>query len=311
MPAQPENVSQYKRNLPVSKLIQRLAGDETLIADGAAGTMLMAAGLASGTPPELWNVENPGEIRALHHAYVEAGSQIILTNTFGGNRIKLGKAGLAERARELNLAGAALARQAAGDQAIVAGDIGPTGELMAPYGPLTFEEAVVVFAEQAAALADGGLDAIWIETMVDLDEARAAVTAARQVTSLPILCTMSFGPKGRTMMGVSAKQTVEGLWPLGLAAIGANCGEGLEAVEAVLQQMHALLPDAPLIAKPNAGLPKLVDGQAVYDTGPDLFASRTLDFINLGARLVGACCGSSPAFISAIQQAVNHLETKR
>ena len=311
MPAQPENVSQYKRNLPVSKLIQRLAGDETLIADGAAGTMLMAAGLASGTPPELWNVENPGEIRALHHAYVEAGSQIILTNTFGGNRIKLGKAGLAERVRELNLAGAALARQSAGDRALVAGDIGPTGELMAPYGQLTFDEAVTAFAEQATALADGGVEAIWIETMVDLDEARAAVTGARQSTSLPILCTMSFGPKGRTMMGVSAKQAVEGLWPLGLAAIGANCGEGLEAVEVVLKQMHALLPDAPLIAKPNAGLPKLVDGQAVYDTGPDLFALRTLDFINLGARLVGSCCGSSPAFISAISNAVNQSGTNR
>ena len=311
MPAQPENVSQYKRNLPESKLIQRLAGDETLIADGAAGTMLMAAGLAPGTPPELWNVENPGEIRALHHAYVEAGSQIILTNTFGGNRIKLGKAGLAERVRELNLAGAALARQSAGDRALVAGDIGPTGELMAPYGQLTFDEAVIAFAEQATALADGGVEAIWIETMVDLDEARAAVTGARLSTSLPILCTMSFGPKGRTMMGVSAKQAVEGLWPLGLAAIGANCGEGLEAVEVVLKQMHALLPDAPLIAKPNAGLPKLVDGQAVYDTGPDLFASRTLDFINLGARLVGSCCGSSPAFISAISNAVNQSGTNR
>jgi 5-methyltetrahydrofolate--homocysteine methyltransferase len=305
MPDHPENAFQNKQNPPESQLIQRLAGGETLIADGAAGTMLMSAGLAPGTPPELWNIDHPEKILALHRAYVEAGSQIILTNTFGGNRIKLGKAGLAERVRELNLAGAALARQAAGDRALVAGDIGPTGELMAPYGPLTFEDAAAAFAEQAAALADGGVDAIWIETMVDLDEARAAVTGARQSTGLPILCTMSFGPKGRTMMGVSAKQAVEGLWPLGLAAIGANCGEGLEAVEVVLQQMRALLPDAPLIAKPNAGLPKLVDGQTVYDTGPDQFASRTLDFISLGARLVGSCCGSSPAFISAISTTVN------
>jgi len=305
MPDQSENAHQNTQRNPEDKLIQRLASGEVLIADGAAGTMLMAAGLAPGTPPELWNVENPEKIRALHRAYVQAGSRIILTNTFGGNRTKLGKAGLAERVRELNMAGADLARQAAGDEALVAGDIGPTGELMAPYGSLTFEEAVAVFAEQATALADGGVEAIWIETMVDLDEARAAVTGARQSTSLPILVTMSFGPKGRTMMGVSAKQAVEELWPLGLAAIGANCGEGLEAVEVVLRQMHALLPDAPLIAKPNAGLPKLVDGQAVYDTGPDQFASRTLDFISQGARLVGSCCGSNPAFISAISNAVN------
>jgi 5-methyltetrahydrofolate--homocysteine methyltransferase len=285
------------------QIVTRLNNGEVLLADGAAGTMLMAAGLPPGTPPELWNVEQPEKIIALHSAYVEAGSQIILTNTFGGNRIKLGKAGLAERVRELNQAGAALARQATGDQAAVAGDIGPTGELMAPFGSLTFDEAVTAFAEQAAALADGGVDAIWIETMVDIDEARAAVTGAHQSTNLPVLCTMSFGPKGRTMMGVSAKQAVEGLWPLGLAAIGANCGEGLEAVEVVLRQMRELLPEAPLIAKPNAGLPKVVDGQAVYDTGPELFARRTLDFIHLGARLVGSCCGSSPAFISAISNA--------
>jgi 5-methyltetrahydrofolate--homocysteine methyltransferase len=233
-----ENASQNKKHNPAGNLIQRLADGEVLIADGAAGTMLMAAGLPPGTPPELWNVENPEKILSLHNAYVQAGSQIILTNTFGGNRIKLSKSGLGERARELNLAGAALARQAAGDQAAVAGDIGPTGELMSPFGSLTYEEAMAAFAEQAAALAEGGADAIWIETMVDIDEARAAVTGAHQVTNLPVFCTMSFGPKGRTMMGVSAKQAVEVLWPLGLAAIGANCGEGLEPIEIVLKQMR-------------------------------------------------------------------------
>ncbi len=281
-------------------LLAKLQAGETIIADGAAGTTLMAAGLLPGVPPELWNVEQADQIRKLHLSYLDAGSQIILTNTFGGSRIKLGAAGYGERVVELNRAGSELARDTAGERAFVAGDIGPTGELMAPLGKLTSEKAIEVFAEQAKALAQGGVDLIWIETMMDIEEARAAVIGARQATDLPIFCSLSFGPRGHTMMGVSARQAAELLWPLGLAAIGANCGEGLDVVEEVLVQMRSVLPDAPLIAKPNAGRPKLVDGQTIYDMKAAEFAARMSDFVPLGARVLGACCGSNPTHIAAI-----------
>ncbi len=283
-------------------LRQTLQSGNLLIADGATGTMLMAAGLPPGSAPELWNVEQPEQILALHRAYLEAGSQIILTNTFGGSRIKLDKFGLGERTRELNLAAARLAKQASQERAAyVAGDIGPSGELMQPMGPLTYEVALRSFAEQAAALAEGGVDALWVETMTDLSEAKAAVAGALQAADLPVFCSLSFGRKGRTMMGVSAKQAAQELWPLGLSAIGANCGEGLEMIPEVLRQMREVLPDAPLIVKPNAGLPKLVDGQTTYDLAPGDFAAQMKEFIALGAQVIGSCCGSSPAYIAALR----------
>jgi 5-methyltetrahydrofolate--homocysteine methyltransferase len=282
-------------------LRQILQSGKVLIADGATGTMLMAAGLPAGSAPELWNVERPEQIIALHQAYLQAGSQIILTNTFGGSRIKLDKFGLGERVRELNLAAARLAQQASQGKAFVAGDIGPTGELMQPMGPLTPEAAFQAFAEQAAALAEGGVDALWVETMTDLSEAKAAVAAALQAADLPVLCSLSFGRKARTMMGVSAKQAAQELWPLGLSAIGANCGEGLEMIPEVLRQMGETLPGAPLIVKPNAGLPRLVGGQTTYDLAPGDFAAQMKEFISLGARVIGSCCGSSPAYIAALR----------
>jgi len=283
-----------------TKLKDHLAQGKLLIADGATGTMLMAAGLPAGAAPELWNAERPEQVLKLYQAYLDAGSQIILTNTFGGSRIKLAKTGLAERTHELNLAAARLARQAAGEAAYVAGDIGPTGELMAPMGTLTYEQALEAFSEQARALAEGSVEAIWIETMSDLAEARAAVTAARQETNLPVICSLSFGRKARTIMGVTPSQAALELWPLGLTAIGANCGEGLEMIPEVLAQMRQALPEATLIAKPNAGLPKLVDGKTVYDLEPAQFASRMSGFVEQGAQIIGSCCGSSPAYISAL-----------
>jgi 5-methyltetrahydrofolate--homocysteine methyltransferase len=281
-------------------LRERLQAGEVLLADGATGTVLMEAGLPPGTPPELWNVEFPEQILRLHQGYLEAGSEIILTNTFGGSRIKLARAGYAERAIEFNRAAAELARQAADRRALVAGDIGPTGELMAPLGQLVYEEAEDAFAEQAAALAKGGVDFFWVETMTDLEEAQAAIKGAQRAADLPVFCSLSFGPRGRTMMGVSGTRAAEALWPLGLAAIGANCGEGLDVIGPVLQQMREVHPDAPLIAKPNAGLPKLVDGETVYDMAPADFARRIPEFIKLGAQVVGACCGSTPDHIAAL-----------
>lgn len=272
-----------------------------LIADGATGTMLMAAGLPPGAPPELWNRDEPEKILALHRAYLDAGSQIILTNSFGGSRLKLDKMGYGSLTVELNRMAGELARQAAGERSYVAGDIGPSGELMAPLGALTYEQALTAFSEQAQALASAGVDALWVETMTDLEEARAAADAALQ-TGLPVLCSMSFGKKARTMMGVSAKTAAETLWPRGLAAIGLNCGEGLEMVSEVLAQMRLAAPDAPLIVKPNAGLPRLVGAETVYDVSPADFCTRMNEFVAMGAQVIGACCGSNPAFIAALAE---------
>jgi 5-methyltetrahydrofolate--homocysteine methyltransferase len=278
-----------------------------LIADGATGTMLQSLGLPAGAAPELWNVERPDAVRTLHQAYLDAGSGVILTNTFGGSRLKLDRVGsLGERCAELNQAAARLAKETAGDSAYVAGDIGPTGELMEPYGLLSYTEVVDVFAQQAQALVDGGADLIWVETMSDLSEAKAAVEAAHKVTDLPVFCSLSFGASGRTMMGVAPAQAVETLWPLGLTAIGANCGEGVGVIELVLPQMHATLQELvgagtyPLIAKPNAGLPRLVDGETVFDLGPAELAAYLPRFVEWGAQVIGACCGSSPEHIAAL-----------
>ncbi len=285
-------------------VIQRLAAGEVLVADGAMGTQLIAQGLEQGSAPERWNVEYPQRIAEVHRAYVRAGSQIILTNTFGGSPIKLNKTGNGAQVEAFNRAGAALAREAAGSRAFVAGDIGPCGEWMAPVGELTYEQACENFARQAEALAAGGVDLLWVETMMDLNEARAAVAGAKQAADLPVFCSLSFGPGGRTIMGVGAAQALEALQPLGLAAFGANCGEGLEVMDDVLAQIQTIAPGMPLIAKPNAGLPRMVGGETVYDVGPAQFADRIGVYVKNGARVVGACCGSNPGFIAAIVRAL-------
>ena len=285
-------------------ILQRLASGDVLIADGATGTMLQAAGLPAGTPGEAWVLERPEEIKRLHRAYVEAGSQFILTTTFGGTRARLKAAGLDPQVADINRRAAELARQVAGDDLYVGGDIGPTGEMMAPLGPLTYQAAVALFAEQAQALAAGDVDCIYIETMSDLNEAKAAVEGARQACDLPVFCTFSFDAHGRTSMGVSPTQAAQAMAALGVPAIGANCGRAPEEVLDFLPQMRQAAPDACLIAKPNAGIPHMVKREVVYDATPQRMAELALRYAELGARIVGACCGSSPAHIAAIREAV-------
>jgi len=284
--------------------LQSVLRERILVADGAMGTMLQAAGLQPGTPPELWNRENPDAVRAVHAAYVQAGADIILTNSFGGSRVKLQRSGLADDAAHLCRLGAEIARQEAGDSVFVFGSMGPTGELMRPLGLLTFEEAKDAFAEQAAALAAGGADAILVETMADLQEGRAAIEGAHSGCSLPVICTFSFDRGQRTMMGVTAADLAS-LWNNGLLAIGANCGHSLDDTLAVIDQLRTLLPDATLMAKPNAGVPRLgEDGKTHFDVGPEEMAKFATRYLEKGVRIIGGCCGSTPEHISRIASVV-------
>ncbi len=284
-----------------------------LIADGATGTMLQAMGLPPGMAPELWNVDRPDALRRHYRSYLDVGSEVILANTFGGNRIKLQRTGgLGSRVIELNRAGASLAVEEAAGEAYVAGDMGPTGELLAPYGTLQYEDAVAAYAEQALALVEGGADLLWGETLTDLNEARALAEGVRQVTDLPLFCSLSFGRGGadgnpRTIMGVSPRQAAETLWPMGLTAIGANCGEGIAPVAAALDEMRAVLPEAVLIAKPNAGVPYIEGGETVFPLGPEEMAAQVPDLVARGAQVIGGCCGNTPAHIAAITAAIHKL----
>ena len=291
----------------MNKIEALLESENILLLDGAMGTMLMAAGLESGDSPEEWNVLYPERVRAVHRAYIQAGSQLVLTNSFGGNRIRLKRHNLQERAAELNRAAAANARaeaEAAPHTVLVGGSMGPTGELLKPLGPLAYEEAVTAFAEQAVALAEGGVDLLWVETMSDLNEVKAAVEGARLGATLPVAATLSFDTRGRTMMGTTPAKAAEALGKLDLLMIGANCGTGPDEMETIIEMMHQANPSAILIAKANAGLPQLVAGQVVYDGTPErmgLYAQRMRE---LGARLVGACCGSTPEHIRAMHEAL-------
>ena len=289
----------------MSKFFAMLEEKGLLIADGATGTMLQKAGLAPGAAPERWNLERPDAIRALHRGYIEAGADLILTNTFGGSAIRLRRDGLADRAAEVNRMAARIAREMAGETVGVLGDIGPTGEMMQPLGALSFEEAVAAFAEQASALAEGGVDAILIETMSDLEEVRAAVEGVRKATDLPLLVTLSFDTRGRTMMGVKPERGAKALLSLGVDVMGANCGRTLsETLEAVLK-MRAVAPDATLMAKPNAGLPHAEGGDLVYDVTPEIMAEYARRFVEeAGVRIFGGCCGSTPDHIRAVVAAL-------
>ena len=281
-----------------------LAESPTILADGAMGTMLFGAGLQFGDPPEVWNITHPDVVRRIHRGYLEAGSRILMTNTFGGNRLRLGLHHLEGRVAELNRTAAILLRgevDAAGGHALVAGDIGPSGAIMAPMGTLEHEEAVEVFAEQADALRAGGVDLFWIETMSDLGEMRAAIEGVRRVsTDLPLVTTMTFDTRGHTMMGVSPEQAVRTLLACGADAVGGNCGNGPDELIGVIERMAAVAPDAVLVAKSNAGMPELVDLRAVYRTDPASMAASGETMRAAGATIIGGCCGTTPDHLGAM-----------
>ncbi len=291
-----------------TSLSQLLESHSVIVADGGMGTMLFALGLQRGSAPELWNVGHPDAVRSVHSRYIGAGAQIILTNTFGGSRIRLAIHGLEERMAEFNRAGAQLAGMEAEQAAhpvVVAGSIGPSGQMLTPFGDLEFEDAVQVFAEQAAALAEGGADVLWIETMSDLQEVHAAVEGCRQrAPQLPLVTTMTFDTHGRTMMGVKPEQAIKTLSDYGVIALGANCGNGPDELEAVIEKMHQTQPETVLVAKANAGMPHMEGDTPVYEATPDVMAEYALRVHKLGARIIGSCCGSTPDHIAAIASAL-------
>lgn len=279
-----------------------LTQHDYLIADGAWGTELARRGLAVGETPETWNLSQPQAVQEIAGSYVAAGAQIILTNTFGGSPLKLQRSGLADRALELNRAGAELSRAAAGEEALVFGSIGPTGEFMRPLGLLTEEEMQAAFAVQVQALVEGGVDGFVIETMSDLGEALTALRAVRENSDLPAAVSLTFaeGPGGyATMMGVRPAQAAEDLTTAGADLIGANCGAGIGLVIGVIKQM-APHTNLPLWAKPNAGLPELLEGRTVFRETPEAMASGVPALLAAGARVIGGCCGTTPAHIQAI-----------
>ncbi len=290
-----------------ARLLELLA-QGPVMADGAMGTMLFSAGLQFGDPPEVWNLTAPEIIRRIHRGYLEAGSQILMTNTFGGNRLRMALHGNDGRVDELNRTAAILARSevtAAGGTALVAGDIGPSGEILAPLGTLEYDVAVEAFREQAASLVAGGVDAIWIETMSDLLEVKAAIEGVRQASpSIALITTMTFDTRGRTMMGVTPEDAITSMIAWGADAAGGNCGNGPDELVPVIAKMRAVAPDAVLVAKSNAGMPELVDMRAVYKAEPSVMAQYAVEFRDAGATIVGACCGSTPEHLRAMTAAI-------
>jgi trimethylamine--corrinoid protein Co-methyltransferase len=297
-------------------LADLLAAKPVLLADGATGTNLFDMGLTSGDAPELWNVDHPDRIRALHQSFVDAGADIVLTNTFGANarRLMLHKA--EARVRELNLAAAKNARSvadAAPRPVVVAGSVGPTGDLLAPLGPLTEDEAVEIFAEQIAALKEGGVDVIWIETMSALEEIRAAATAATRL-GMPFTTTASFDTAGKTMMGVAPAALADFVLSLpdSPIAVGGNCGVGASDLLVAVLGMTDKRPDAIVIAKANCGIP-VVDGDHVHYSGTaETMSEYARLAIDAGARIVGGCCGTSPAHLAAMRKSIDaHAKSAR
>lgn len=289
----------------MADLRQKLAEPGIIIMDGATGTQLQRLEMPAGMAPELWNLQNPEVVKMHYQSYVEAGSQAILTNTFGGTRPRLDMEGSGHLTHEINVAAARLAREVAGESILVIGSMGPTGLLMEPMGELTYDKAVAYFAEQAAALAEGGVDSLHIETLSDLQEVQAAIAGAQQATDLPVTATMSFDMHGRTMMGVSPAEAVKALWGTGIVAVGVNCGNTLKDNLEALTAMRTAEPEAVLIAKPNAGLPHTEDGiEIVYDVTPEIMAEYALKFAFQRVKMLGGCCGSTPEHITALKEAL-------
>ncbi len=276
-----------------------------LVADGAWGTEFFKRGLMQGNPPDEWNLSHPEIVKEITREYLDAGAEVILTNTFGASRLRLEAHGLADKAAQINAAGARLAREVVGSRALVAGDVGPSGKMLV-LGEVDPKDLFDSFAEQAAALREGGVDWIVVESMTDVEEMAIAVRAARIHAGCPIVASMTYNrtPKGyRTMMGNTPEQCVERAAAEGASVMGANCGSGIEDYVPLAPVLRALT-DKPVWVKANAGVPQILEGKVVYPLSASQFASFVPALIKAGVNAVGGCCGTDPAFIREVKKAV-------
>ncbi|MEA3403460.1 MAG: homocysteine S-methyltransferase family protein [Armatimonadota bacterium] len=290
-------------------VLEQLNRGRILISDGAWGTELDARGLPAGEPPERWVLDNPNAVLDLARAYAESGPDILMTPTMGGTRITLARAGLADHVEQINRRALELSKQAAAGPMPVFASVGPTGEFMEPLGEVSEAEMVAAFAEQMRVLIAAGADGIVIETMFDLDETRAALRAVNEHSDVPVVVSMTFdkGQRGyATIMGVSPQQAAEELQAAGADVVGSNCGHGIaEAIEVTRLMRPAT--DLPLWCKPNAGMPRLEAGQAVFDQTPEEMASHFGELVAAGAQVIGGCCGTTPEHIRALIQARDEM----
>jgi 5-methyltetrahydrofolate--homocysteine methyltransferase len=281
-----------------------------LVIDGAMGTMLQENGLQPGECPEMWNLTHPEIVSKIHSAYLEAGADIILTNTFGANGIKLKKFNIQNQLEDINQEAVKLARKEVNIycekqsvEALVGGSIGPTGEILEPCGPLTNEEAYRGYQEQIIVLASSGVDLIVLETFYNLDEIKIALKAVKENSNLPVFASMSFDESLKTIYGISPEKAVEELFREGADGVGANCGSGPELLYQVVSKMRAIT-DAPLLVEPNAGIPYLENNKVIYPTTPQEMAEYAGKFVQLRVNIIGGCCGTTPEHIKAIARVI-------
>jgi 5-methyltetrahydrofolate--homocysteine methyltransferase len=295
----------------MASILDKIANGGVLVSDGAMGTFLQAQGLNPGECPESWCISRPEVVKGIADAYIAAGSDVVETNSFGGSRFKLKEFGLEESVAEFNRAAASIAKSAMGDRGYVAASVGPTGQIAEDEGGWVSErELFDVFAEQVTALAEGGADALCIETMSSVIEATQAIKAAKEKTCLPVICTFTFeaGARGfRTMMGADVAEAVTAAVEAGADIVGANCGNGIADMIEIAREIRAAVPGTPMMIQANAGKPVLEDGETVFKETPADMAARVRELVEAGASIIGGCCGTTPEHIQAIAEAVKRL----